>query len=136
MLTTKGKSILKPLSPLSGTDKLSNDIMTMIGRRPPRFMTICWKFITPAILAAALAFAFWAYTPPTYDGYEFPAFARGLGWFIGLVPIVPIPLIMAFKIMRTSGTFLERLRKLTKPSNSWEPAIKVDVLMADAETRM
>nr|KAG5712158.1 hypothetical protein BaRGS_014508 [Batillaria attramentaria] len=114
-----------------GTDKLSDDIMTMIGRRPPLFMTICWKFITPTILAVALGFAFWGYTPPTYGDYEFPAFARGLGWCIGLVPILPIPVVMVVKIITTSGTFCERVKTLIKPSADWEPALKTDVLMAD-----
>ncbi|KAK7504650.1 hypothetical protein BaRGS_00004136, partial [Batillaria attramentaria] len=114
-----------------GTDKLSDDIMTMIGRRPPLFMTICWKYITPTILAVALGFAFWGYTPPTYGDYEFPAFARGLGWCIGLVPILPIPVVMVVKIITTSGTFGERVKTLIKPSADWEPALKTDVLMAD-----
>ena len=43
---------------LAGTDKIADDVMMMLGRRPPVFMTICWKFVTPTVLAVSGGFYF------------------------------------------------------------------------------
>ncbi|KAL8619455.1 hypothetical protein ACOMHN_011806 [Nucella lapillus] len=116
-----------------GTDNLADDIYTMMGRRPPAFMTICWKFITPGILAVALGFAFYAYVPPKYGDYEFPELARALGWCIGMLPIIPIPGVMLYRMATTPGTFKERLQTLIKPSKVWERSRKDNVLMTEEE---
>ena len=33
-----------------GANRLAGNIETMIGRRPPLYFIICWKFITPLLL--------------------------------------------------------------------------------------
>ncbi|XP_076449899.1 sodium- and chloride-dependent glycine transporter 2-like [Babylonia areolata] len=119
-----------------GTDRLADDVFTMMGRRPPAFMTICWKFITPGILAVALGFAFYAYVPPKYGDYEFPEMARAVGWCIGLLPIVPIPCVMIYKLIVSTGTFKERLQSQLKPSEFWERSCKEDVLMDEQEEKL
>ena len=49
------------------------------------------------------------YVPPSYQGYDFPAYSRALGWMIGLLPAVPIPVTMVYKIINTPGTLSEVL---------------------------
>ena len=58
-------------------------------------------------LQMALGFAFYAYVPPTYGTYKFPEFAMAVGWCMGLLPFVPIPAVMVYRIISTPGTFRE-----------------------------
>lgn len=55
----------------------------------------------------ALGFAFYAYVPPTYKSYEFPEFAKALGWCMGLLPFAPIPAVMVYRMKSVPGTFRE-----------------------------
>lgn len=43
----------------AGANRLAGNIETMIGRRPPLYFVICWKFITPALLCVSLIYSFY-----------------------------------------------------------------------------
>lgn len=40
-----------------GVDKLSDCIETMMGMRPGKFWTICWKYIAPLVMAVSFEIA-------------------------------------------------------------------------------
>ncbi|XP_046360333.1 sodium- and chloride-dependent glycine transporter 1-like [Haliotis rufescens] len=105
-----------------GTDRLSDDISMMIGRRPPQFFTICWKFVTPVLLFTTLVSAFVSYQAPTYDKYTYPVGAIAAGWMIGMMSVVPIPIFVVYKFFRASGPFIKRFIQTKKPSADWGPA--------------
>lgn len=45
--------------------------------------------------------------PVTYGGKEYPAWAVQLGWGLGSISIIPIPLVMIYKIFKEDGTLIE-----------------------------
>ena len=52
----------------------------------------------------------------TYDGKSYPTWAIVLGWILGIVSLVPIPLMMIIQIINTDGdtivevSFLEHIK--------------------------
>ena len=47
------------------------------------------------------------YQPPTYEGYEYPVFARALGLLLAVIPIIPLPVLMVIQLVQTPGTICE-----------------------------
>uniref|UniRef100_A0A095AWH9 Sodium-and chloride-dependent GABA transporter 2 n=1 Tax=Schistosoma haematobium TaxID=6185 RepID=A0A095AWH9_SCHHA len=50
-----------------------------------------------------------------HEPYHFPGWSVKLGWFMASSSIFLIPIVMIIKILRTSGTFLQRIKKLCIP---------------------
>ena len=74
------------------------------------------------------------YAPPTYEGYKYPSFARGIGVTLSVIPIIPVPVFMATQIANSQGSFLQvgiRVPVLieTQIANSQGPFLQVSVLV-------
>lgn len=104
-----------------GAERFSRDIQLMQGRPAPIIFRICWCIITPSIMLIAFVMTLIQYQPPTYEGYEYPVFARALGLFLAFIPIIPLPVLMVIQLVQTPGTICERIRKLTRPAKEWGP---------------
>ncbi|XP_066595478.1 sodium-dependent dopamine transporter isoform X1 [Prorops nasuta] len=98
-----------------GTDRFCADIKDMIGFSPGIYWRICWKFVAPMFLMFIIIYGLMGYEPLSYEEYVYPVWANVLGWLIASSSIAMIPGIAIYKILTTSGSFLERIRKLTTP---------------------
>ncbi|XP_060080136.1 sodium- and chloride-dependent glycine transporter 2-like [Ylistrum balloti] len=105
-----------------GGDRLSRDAMLMLGRPLPVFVRIATAFVMPIILTFLVVVSIFKYKPPTYGTYEYPDYARSIGWCFSMASIVPIFLYMASIVKREKGSLGERFAKLLKPSSSWGPS--------------
>ena len=47
------------------------------------------------------------YTPPTYDGYEFPAWGHAIGWLVAMTSIIAIPIFAFLQILKERSTLKE-----------------------------
>lgn len=55
----------------------------------------------------AFIFTCATYVLPVYDGYVYPAEANALGFFISVLPLLPIPFFMVKELMSHEGSLLE-----------------------------
>lgn len=108
-----------------GADRFYMDIELMIGYKPTIWWKICWKYITPVVIAFVWLFSVTQLKPVSYGDYQYPSWAIVLGWMLGLVSLVPIPVCMIIAIYKSNeGTILQRIQKLLKPDKSWGPAVE------------
>jgi hypothetical protein len=49
--------------------------------------------------------------PVKYDGKDYPEWAVGFGWCLGVASMVPIPIIAITSLLRAEGTFSEVKKK-------------------------
>ncbi|CAI9734865.1 sodium- and chloride-dependent glycine transporter 1-like [Octopus vulgaris] len=106
-----------------GVDRFYKDIELMIGYQPCRWWKISWCFITPAVILFIWLFSVSTLGPVTYGDIQYPPWAIRFGWILGLVSLVPIPLVMIYSIYRAEGTFMERVKSLIKPAPNWGPVL-------------
>ncbi|XP_044156385.1 sodium- and chloride-dependent taurine transporter [Bufo gargarizans] len=105
-----------------GADKFYDNIEDMIGYRPGPWMKWSWCVITPLLCLGCFIFSLAKYTPLTYNKYyTYPDWAIGLGWFLALSSMMCIPLVMVYKIMRSEGSLIERIKLVKAPReiNRW-----------------
>ncbi|XP_033754996.1 sodium- and chloride-dependent glycine transporter 2-like [Pecten maximus] len=105
-----------------GGDRLSRDAMLMLGRPLPVFVRIATAFIMPVILTFLVIVSIFKYKPPTYGTYEYPEYARSIGWCFSMASIVPIFLYMAVKVKNGKGSLTKRIASLVKPAPGWGPS--------------
>lgn len=117
-----------------GVRRFLDDIETMIGKSfcgPVGFpwfvakwwWAICWCLLTPLAVTFVLIFS-WA----TYEGYsdkrdKYPEWADALGWMMTMFVLVTIFVASLCVFIRTPGSFGERMKYLTTPTNEWGPAL-------------
>ncbi|KAK3789631.1 hypothetical protein RRG08_050073 [Elysia crispata] len=107
-----------------GVDRFSDDIQMMMGKRPGTLMRLCWTVITPSIMLSVFIFTCAKYTLPVYDGYVFPMWANAIGFFISMIPLMPIPVGMIIALAQQNGSLLKRLQSSLTPAPGWGPANK------------
>nr|XP_011456838.2 sodium- and chloride-dependent glycine transporter 1 [Crassostrea gigas] len=107
-----------------GTDRFYKDIELMIGFQPCLWWKICWKYITPVTIAFVWLFSVTQLSPVTYGKYEYPDGAIVIGWMLGLVSLMPIPICAILAILREKGSFYERIKKLVHHTDDWGPAVE------------
>ncbi|CAC5408977.1 Sodium- and chloride-dependent neutral and basic amino acid transporter B(0+),Sodium- and chloride-dependent taurine transporter,Sodium-dependent noradrenaline transporter,Sodium-dependent proline transporter,Sodium-and chloride-dependent glycine transporter 1,Creatine transporter,Sodium- and chloride-dependent GABA transporter 3,Sodium- and chloride-dependent betaine transporter,Sodium- and chloride-dependent GABA transporter 2,Sodium-dependent dopamine transporter,Sodium- and chloride-dependent GABA tran len=105
-----------------GANRFYEDIELMIGRKPCIWWSICWKFITPVILAMMLVFNMTQITPVSYGTYQYPQWAIAVGWIIGMLSVIPIPIYMVIDLWNANGTVLQRIKQRSNPAPNWGPA--------------
>ncbi|PVD20756.1 hypothetical protein C0Q70_18917 [Pomacea canaliculata] len=107
-----------------GIERFCTDVELMLGSRPSLAVKLCWCFVTPFLMLMAFIFTCATYVLPVYDDYVYPAEANALGFFISVLPLLPIPFFMVKELMSHEGSLLERLKKSLQPDASWGPALK------------
>ncbi|XP_043199106.1 sodium- and chloride-dependent glycine transporter 1-like isoform X1 [Amphibalanus amphitrite] len=124
-----------------GADRLLDNIRTMIGHYPFHYSwwKWAWKVVSPTIVTALLLFTWIDHKPIQYGDYEFPLWATGVGWLISLTSVAMIPLVAVIKLarMHPRHTLMERLRLLSRPDETWGPALnehRVEAKMAILRT--
>lgn len=115
------------ISWIYGTERFYKDIELMIGYQPHSIWKYMWRFVTPGVILGIWLFSVITLGPVTYDGKSYPTWAIVLGWLLGLISIVPIPLMMVIQIRSTEGkSVMEKVKKLCKPDKSWGPSREED----------
>nr|XP_060632731.1 sodium- and chloride-dependent betaine transporter-like [Anolis sagrei ordinatus] len=100
-----------------GADRFYDNIEDMIGYRPWPLVKFCWLFLTPAVCLATFLFSLIRYTPLKYNNlYEYPPWGITVGWLMALSSMICIPSYVIFILLKTKGTFKQRLRQLTTPA--------------------
>ncbi|CAG5115458.1 unnamed protein product [Candidula unifasciata] len=107
-----------------GVDRLYKDIALMIGYKPHFWWKYMWKYITPGVIMFIWIFSVITLGPVTYgDNYSYPPWAIAFGWILGILAVVPIPVVAAVQIYHAKGPILKRIKHLCKPHESWGPAL-------------
>ncbi|GFO42425.1 sodium- and chloride-dependent glycine transporter 1-like [Plakobranchus ocellatus] len=116
-----------------GTDRLYNDISAMIGHRPNGIFHYAWKYFTPAFVIVLWLAGLFNFTSIGQKNRGYPAWADILGMLIGFLPIIPIPIKIAWTLWNSKGTFKQRLIHSTRPALKWRPAENKDEICAQNE---
>ncbi|XP_048764706.2 sodium- and chloride-dependent betaine transporter-like [Ostrea edulis] len=105
-----------------GAEMFSRDVALMTGHGIPSVIRICWCFLTPIILLVTMIVTLYSYVPPEYGNYEYPEWAQVVGWFIAVVPLLPIP-VFAYREIRIApgATFMQKFRNSLRPNEEWGP---------------
>ncbi|XP_071495813.1 sodium- and chloride-dependent neutral and basic amino acid transporter B(0+)-like [Diadema antillarum] len=109
-----------------GIRRLKNDIRAMLGSKLVdhwsfMYWQLSWLFFTPAILLIILVYNITNWSKPEYNG-PFPAWCHVIGWLFIVGTMIFIPAVWIYDLVRTRGTFRQRLRVLTRPVDDWGPA--------------
>ncbi|XP_012936077.1 sodium- and chloride-dependent betaine transporter [Aplysia californica] len=106
-----------------GSERFMDDIKLMIGYKPHYILVIFWRFITPLVLLTVIVTALMAYDPPVFQDYIYSSTEVFFGWLLANVSFAPVPLFAIFLMVRTPGSFLQRLKKCLTPNKQWEPSV-------------
>lgn len=101
---------------LSGIDRLSHDIRSMIRTSPGIYWTVCWKYLSPLFLIVSLSLSLTFPPQPSFSpqfmivmsflstpelshgSYRFPDWSKGVGWAITMSSLSLVP---AYALYRT-----------------------------------
>jgi len=88
-----------------GLGNFGNDIKAMLGHRPGLYWRICWKFISPLVLAGIIAIHmldYGAFEMEMYDGskYLYPAGAQWTGRILACSTMSCIPLAAIYAVVK------------------------------------
>ena len=92
---------------LFGTERLNTMLTQMIGYRPSFWWTICWRFLTPAVLLMITVFAALGWSGLSYDNKPYPVWAEVVGWILCFLTAIWIPALAIKSLFETEGTFYE-----------------------------
>ncbi|KAJ3637606.1 hypothetical protein MTP99_001051 [Tenebrio molitor] len=92
-----------------GLDRFTQDVEAMIGSKPGLYWRICWKFISPTFIIMVVLFGLLNPQPLKYNDYFYPKWAEWVGWSLALSSIVMIPLVAVIQLVKTKGTFKEKV---------------------------
>ena len=90
-----------------GTDRFSQDIEKMIGRRPGVWWWFCWRFCVPSIMVGIFLFSLSQWSGVSFGTYKYPPWAEFIGWVLALASMLLVPGIAILKLYHTPGTFME-----------------------------
>ncbi|KAL5004950.1 hypothetical protein ScPMuIL_018406 [Solemya velum] len=119
------------VSYLYGVRRFAMDIECMIGKRVlwdvvpwsvvKYWWMACWSVFTPVGVVFILIYSWVDYKSLSAGGMSVSADV--LGWMLTLTVIFSIIGKAVYLILKTSGTFKERIKKLTSPVENWGPAL-------------
>uniref|UniRef100_W8B974 Transporter n=1 Tax=Ceratitis capitata TaxID=7213 RepID=W8B974_CERCA len=105
-----------------GVKNLCRDIYFMLGIKTSIYYRVCWGIITPAFMAAVLAYTLVNYTPLQYNGYTYQNGLYVFGWCLSAFGIGQLLFWGVGAIWSCpGGTISERIRKSFKPKANWGP---------------
>ncbi|XP_071091475.1 sodium- and chloride-dependent glycine transporter 1-like [Haliotis cracherodii] len=105
-----------------GSNRLSNDIEMMAGRRFPVLLKLLSLYLTPFILFASLICSLFLYDPPSYGEFIYPEYARVIGIMVAVVMSLPIPITFVYQVVKRKGSLCERLSLASRLSPEWGPS--------------
>uniref|UniRef100_A0A8C5WQ31 Transporter n=1 Tax=Laticauda laticaudata TaxID=8630 RepID=A0A8C5WQ31_LATLA len=100
-----------------GVDRFSEDIQRMLGFKPGIYWRLCWKFVSPGFLLFVILVSVINSKPLTYDQYTFPTWANSVGWAVASSSMILVPAYILYKLLRTPGTFQQKIAYCITPHN-------------------
>ena len=76
------------------------------------------------------------YKVPKYGDYEYPEWAKAIGWVVGFASVAPIPIVAFYVIMSQktqTRSILSKIRSSFKPSTKWQKHLGKVILEAKLE---
>lgn len=105
-----------------GIRQFADNVTDMLGKEPGKYWVICWRYISPLVIAITVIMNIAMYKEPDLDGVLYPEWAKSLGWLIAAFPVSVIPAWFLYKYCHTGGFKL--LKDGMQPLPSWGPASK------------
>ncbi|CAH3839152.1 sodium- and chloride-dependent glycine transporter 2-like [Pieris brassicae] len=94
---------------LYGPKNTAADMEFMTGRPLKKIWMILWRYVVPTLLLVMIAYSL--------------SQASGIaGWFVALIAVVFVPIHAGRLLLKTKGSFIQRLRSCCQPNNLWGPA--------------
>ncbi|XP_053384842.1 sodium- and chloride-dependent glycine transporter 1-like [Mercenaria mercenaria] len=106
-------------------DRFAEDIEMMLGNKPNLFWKICWKFVTPFIIAVVILMNVIFWKEPDLDDVTYPASALVVSWLIAMFPMAAIVGTFLYEYCYQSGGY-ELMKLKMQPTNDWGPANSID----------
>ncbi|KAH8337016.1 hypothetical protein KR059_011706 [Drosophila kikkawai] len=106
-----------------GVNRFCSDIKFMMGIETGWYWRLCWRFITPGLMTAVLIYMLLDMSALTYKGVAYPTLAHVFGCFLAAFGLIQLPgwgLYAVYK--QRGGSFWQRVRAASKPSDTWGPA--------------
>ncbi|OWF41815.1 Sodium- and chloride-dependent GABA transporter 3 [Mizuhopecten yessoensis] len=101
-----------------GAEGFSRDVEVMTGM--PVYPVIRWSWCIFA-MSVALGMAITNMSNPVHKGYIYPDYKGYVGNLVGLIPILPIPIVMATEVLKARRTLFQRIKVLLRPNRDWLP---------------
>nr|QQY02452.1 sodium- and chloride-dependent taurine transporter [Cryptocotyle lingua] len=104
-----------------GARRLSNNMKAMHGYGLGYLPVAFWCVITPCFTLAVFIISVTVYEELTYErasraeAYQYPGWAVLVGWMLASSSVVMIPIVMIIQIIRTPGSFVQRIKTLCRP---------------------
>ncbi|CAL8069862.1 unnamed protein product [Orchesella dallaii] len=92
-----------------GLDQLCKDAEAMLGFAPGLYWRICWKFVSPALIAIIIVLDLCTAEELTYEGYRYPDWAQTFGYIFTFIPITFVPIIGFIEFMSFPGDCMTKL---------------------------
>lgn len=111
-----------------GVDNFIQDIDDMISAHknlhPSRsYWDFMWRYLAPSVLFSILLFCFIDLPVTSYRGIENPAWTLKFGWIMTFASLLMIPAVACIRfLLCPSGSFIERVSYLCRPSEDWAPS--------------
>ncbi|PSN53224.1 Sodium- and chloride-dependent glycine transporter 1 [Blattella germanica] len=109
---------------LYGCSTFVRDLEFMIEEKINLWWRLSWKYITPIILMFIFVTTIAFNTPVTYNTQAYPYWAIIVGWFSAVLSMIWIPICIIYRLAKSKGTFLQRLKANVQATASWGPALE------------
>ncbi|XP_056638434.1 sodium- and chloride-dependent GABA transporter 1-like [Diorhabda sublineata] len=93
-----------------GVDRLADCIQTMMGVKPALFWMICWKYITPLVMAVIFISQCFEYQRLYYGNYEYPLWADIIGLGLSFSSMMWIPAYLIYYISSQPGSIIQNFK--------------------------
>ncbi|XP_033747642.1 sodium- and chloride-dependent glycine transporter 1-like [Pecten maximus] len=106
----------------------------MLNRPLPAIVRISTAFIMPVFLTCLLVISVFTYKPPSFGEYNYPVYARAIGWCFTMSSLLPALGYSVWVIVKADGPFRQRIRHLARHTMQWVPAsVNVEDIYRDSE---
>lgn len=98
-----------------GRRRFYDNFESMLGFRINPWIGWCWCFLAPIFCMFIFLFNLVTYSPLSYGSYKYPGWGQAIGWILTASSLSLIPAVLIYKLLNTTGTIRERVRKLITP---------------------
>ncbi|CAH1154115.1 unnamed protein product [Phaedon cochleariae] len=99
------------ISWIFGVEKLSDCVEQMMGIRPGRFWTFCWKYFAPISIVVIFISQCAQYQRLEYGNYQYPLWADMIGLCISFSSMVWVPAYALYYLLSQPESLLKNFRK-------------------------
>ncbi|CAD6198650.1 unnamed protein product [Caenorhabditis auriculariae] len=110
-----------------GVDNLLDNVKWITGSYPPCYMfwKILWKFICPMVFLSILSFLWLEWHAIAYESYVFPYWSVILGWVVGAIPLIFVPIVGIWEFCTAKGNMSQKWQNVLNPDDAWGPALAI-----------